>query len=798
MAIVIQDLKYGFRMLRKSPGFTAVAVLTLALGIGANTAIFSAVNAVLLRPLPYRNSSQLVRVWATELSRHDVASYPSFIDWSAQSHSFQQMAAYRGGAYNLSGGDRPERIRGLQVSTGLLRMLDVKPALGRDFLPEELQPGRSHVALLTDDLWRSHFAADPHVLGRTIKLNGQSYEVVGVLPSELAFPPDQALDLMLPLEPDLNRGHGFLYVVGRLRPGVTITEAQVEMTAITGRLGRQYNQDKGVGVELQPLQASFVDQFRPVLLVLLGSVGFVLLIACANAGNLFLGRGASRQRELAVRASLGAARSRLIRQLLTESLLVGILGGALGLLLAFWGVQGLVALLSRNFSIPSAGHIRVDRWVLAFTLGVSLLTGLVSGLFPALASSKVDLNESLKEGSRGLGGTTGRNRFRALLVVSEVALTLVLLSGAGLTIKSFMLLTEVTPGLRTEDVLVVDFSLQGSWYTHTATRSAAFHQMLARVKALPGVRSAAVVADVPLTDNTDKLGFSVDGLPDPPGRLRQARFNVVGPSYFRTLGIPLIAGRDLTDADTESSPGVVMINQAMARRFWPHRNPIGQRITTDQRAWFSVVGVVGDVRQNGLGAPPQPEVYLSYLQDTLQWPYVSMLVQTTSDPWKFLPAVEQAVWSVDKDQPVSNPRTMDQIRADSIAQPQVTALLLGLFAALALMLASVGLYGVVAQFVTKRTHDIGVRMALGAGRSEVLRMVLRNALLLVLAGMATGIAGALVLTRFLSSFLFGVRPSDPGTFAAVSALLIVVAVLASYFPARRATRVDPIVALRYE
>jgi len=799
---LVQDVRYGLRMLAKNPGFTAVAVLTLALGIGANTAIFSMVNSVLLRPLPYRDSSQLVRVWAMDLrqgSQHDVASYPDFADWAAQNHSFEQLAAYSGRSYNFSGGDHPERLRGSRISVGLLNALGVKPALGRDFLPEEHQPGRSHVVLLSDGLWRSHFASDPHVLGRTVKLNDEDYTVVGVLPPHYEFPPNEVAKLVVPLEPDASRGHAFIFVMGRLKPDVTLVQAQAEMATIGRRLQQQYpKNDKNVGIELQPLQASYVYGFRPALLILLGAVGFVLLIACANAANLFLGRAVSRQRELAVRASLGADGSRLIRQLLTESTLVGVIGGVLGLLLAVWGRDALAALLARNFALPGRLSISIDRWVLAFTLGVSLLTGLVAGLAPALVAARVDLNESLKEGSRGLTGSLGRNRFRSALVVSEVALALVLLSGAGLMIKSFILMTEVNPGLRPENVLTVNFSLYGAKYTHTAARAAAFEQMLQRVSQIPNVKSVAVVTDIPLTENEDTSSFSIEGLADPPDRMRHARFNVVGPGYFRTLGIPLIAGRDFTELDGAGAPGVVVVNQSMARRFWPSENPVGKRITPDNKTWFAIIGIAGDVPQMGLRSNPEPEVYVSYKQDPYQWPYLSMLIRTGADPLKGFPAIEQAVWSVDKNQPVWNPMTMDQIRSESIAQPRVMALLLGLFAALALVLAAVGLYGVVARSVTERTHEIGVRIALGAERLEIIRLVVGRGILLALLGGVLGLAAALALTRVMANLLYNVRPTDFVTFAAVTLLLMGVATEASYIPARRATKVDPMVALRYE
>jgi predicted permease len=799
MATLLNDIRYGIRTLRKNPGFTLVAVLTLGLGIGANTAIFSAVNAVLLGPLPYPGAHRLVRVWSTsDRFPHDVSSYPDFKDWSDQNHGFGQMGAYAERSFNLSGGDHPERIHGLEASAGLLEMMGVRPILGRGFSPDEQQPGRNHVVLIGAALWRSHFGGKSDVLGKSVKLNDDNYSVIGILPSAFDFPPDSGARLVIPLPPDLHRTHGFLSVIGRLKPGTTINQAQAEMTTIARRLAQQYKEDKGQGASVQPLQSSFTYEYRPALLVLFGAVGFVLLIACANVANLFLGRATSRQRELAVRASLGAGRGRLVQQQLTESILVGLAGGALGLLLASWGVSGLAALLAHNFFVIGAEKMGVDRWVLVFALGVSLLTGLISGLVPALSASKVDLNESLKEGSRGAGGASSHSRFRSALVVAEVALALVLLSGAGLMVKSFVLLTQVDSGLRPSNVLTMNFSLVSAKYSHTATRAALFHQILDRVKLLPGVQSAAVVADVPLTDNEDGFGFSIEGLPDPPGREREARFNVVGPAYFSTLGIPLVAGRDLADTDAEGAPVAVVINQAMVHKFWPNQNPVGQRITTDKKTWYSIVGVAGDVRQLGLQSEAKPEVYVSYLQDPYQWPFLSMLVRTSSDPLKLFGAIEQAVWSVDKDQPVSNPTTMDQIRSDSIAQPRVTALLLGLFAGLALVLASVGLYGVVVRSVTERTHEIGVRMALGARSEEVLRLVVGRGMVLALIGTGLGLMGSLLTTRVLGSFLFHVRPNDLFTFSSVSLLLLAVTLLASYLPARRATRIDPMVALRYE
>ena len=800
MSGLIQDVRFAMRQVRKSPGFTLVAVLTLALGIGANTAIFSVVEGVLLRPLPYHNSDQLVRVWSTSnRSSKDVSSYPDFKDWADQNHSFQQMAAYRGQSFNLTGGDHPERIRGLMITSKFFELLDVKPIVGRAFTSDEHELGRDHVVLLSSALWQSHFAGDPGVLGRSLKLDDESYTVIGVLPSSFDFPPDETKGgVVLPLPPDMRRTHGFLYVFGRLKPDATLLSAQADLDTLVRRLAGQYKEDKGQGISVQSLQASFVSDYRPALMILLGAVGLVLLITCANVANLFLGRASSRQREVAVRASLGAGRLRLMRQFLTESLLVGLAGGTVGLLFANWGVSMLVRLLTQSFSIHGTDAIATNFEVLAFAALVSIMTGLISGLLPALFASKVNLSEGLKEGSRSVGSGRAHKRFRGAMVVSEVALALVLLSCAGLLIRSLMLLTRVDSGVQTENVMAIDLSLTSAKYSHTATRAALFSQILQRVGQMPGVESAAVVADVPLTQNEDSLGFSIEGVPDPTERKLSVRFNIVGPGYFTTLGIPLTQGRDFADTDADGTPMVIVVNQAMARRFWPNQNPIGRRITTDNKTWYSIVGVAGDVRQMGLRADSEPEVYMSYLQDPFQWPYLSLLVRASSNPVKLFPSIEQAVWSVDKDQPLSNPITLDHVRSHSIAEPRIAALLLGLFAGAALLLAAVGLYGVVSYWVAERTHEIGVRMALGARSFDVFLDVVGRGLLLALLGTALGLAGSLAVTRVLASFLFSVRSTDPLTFAAVALLLMCVALVASYFPARRAAKVDPMVALRYE
>lgn len=700
----------------------------------------------------------------------------------------------------MSGGNQPERIRGVRVSEDLLPLLNEKPVLGRTFLPEEYQPGKNHVVLVSDGLWRRSFGSDPGLIGRTLKLNDEIYTVIGIMPPRFGFPPNERALLYAPLVPDANRSHGWLWAVGRLNPGISLRGAQVEMDTISDRLEQQYpGSNKGQGVNLLPLQEMVVGKLRSAFLVFVCVVGLVLLIACANCANLMLGRTTARARELAVRVALGAGRRRLMQQLLTESALLSLLGGALALLLAVWGVDVLVALMKNDLPIPRLENIRIDGWVLGFAFLVSLLTGIFFGLAPALAASRVDLNESLKEGSRNVTGSLRPVQLRSLLVVSEVALSLVLLVGAGLMIRSFLLLSHVETGVNTRNVLALDLSLYESRYAQPHVRANFLQQVAERVRTLPGVKSASWATDLPLSDNTDCLSFSIAGRPEPgPGKAREARFNVVGPGYFQTLGIPLLRGRDFTGQDTGATPGVVLINQAMVRSYWADEDPLGKQITMDGKSFFSIVGVVGNVHQLGQVSETSPEFYLSYLQDPVDWPYRTLTVRTAGDPLKLVNLVKQAVWSVNRDQPVSNIRTMEQVLAESVAQPRIFTLLLGVFAALALALASVGIYGVVSYSVSQRTHEVGVRLALGAEQFDVLRLVIGQGMLLTGIGLGIGLAGAMALTRFLSSFLYGVRPTDPITFAAVALVLAVVALLAAYIPARRAMKVDPMVALRYE
>ena len=792
-----QDLRYGLRLLRRSPGFSIVAIMTLALGIGANTAIFSVVNAFLLRSLPFTDSSRLMRLWSNTGS---ITSYPNFLDWKTESRSFEQVEAYVPRSFNITGGDRPVHVGGLRTSGGLLQLLQVNPIHGRTFIPDEIQPGRDHVVLLSEGLWQSRFARDPGVLGQTVKLDDEIFTVIGILPSTFQFPPDHPADIVLPQPPDPDRGHGFVNVVARLKAGATLTQAQVEMDTIARRLELQYPKfNKDNGVRVLSLRDSYAINFRPALLIFLSAVGFVLLIACANVANLFLARTAGRHKELVVRAALGAGRLRLIRQLITESAIVGLAGGAVGLLLAYWGMEGLVTLVRSTFATQALDTVSIDATVLAFTLFLSLAVGMIAGLAPAFGASRLDVNDTLKEGSRGLTGNRRRNRIRGTLVVAEIALALVLLIGAGLMIRTFVRLNRVDAGIHPENVLTLNLAIGGKKYAETQARAPFVSAVLHRVEQLSGVQSAAVVTDTPLSGDNDSIEFSIEGRPDPaPDRKLSLNVNVVGPGYLRTLGIPLLKGRDFTERDTTGTPLAALINQAMARKYWPNQDPIGARITSDGKTWATIQGVVGDVRQEGLSAEPVPEVYVSYLQDPFAWPYLTMLVHTSVDPMKLAASIQSAIWSVEKDLPISSIVTMEQIRSHSIAQPRLTALLLSVFAALALILATVGIYGVMAYSVTQRTHEMGLRMALGARASDVLTLVVGQGMLLAVIGVALGLMGAFAMTRVLEKFLWGVRPTDPVTFTAVSLLLAAVAMLASYLPARRATHVDPMVALRYE
>ena len=800
----MNDLKFAFRQLLKNPGFTAVAVLTLALGIGASTAIFSVVNAVLLRPLPYSHADQLVTVWATDRETHryqDSTSYPDFADWREQNHTFACMAAYTVKPFNMAGGNQPERLIGLRASADLFPVLGLIPSKGRAFLPHEQEIGRDRVVIVSDSLWKRRLGADPDLVGKTIVLDDESCTVLGILPPDFQFPPYSPfgpIDVIVPFGPNLDRGGGHLFVVGRLKPDVPIEKAQAELASIARRLEQAYPAtDKGRGVNLVPMHQAFTGGFRPAFMLMAGTVGLLLLIACSNVANLLLARGIGRQKEVAVRAALGASRLRIVRQLLTESLLLAGISGIVALLSFRWGIDSLVAMLSQYMPIRP---VPVDRFVLAWAVLISFLTVPIFGSAPAFALSRHNLQQSLKEGGRASSVSLHHSRLQSALVVAQTGLALMLLIGAGLLIKSFFLIERISPGFPTEDLLTAHLPLSPK-YSRPEARESLFGKVLTQVRALPGVESAALVADLPFRGGTHET-FSIEGQPDPDARRgHPADFNVVSPGYFHTMRIPLLAGREFAVLDSRNAPDVAIINEAMRRRFWPGEDPIGKRLRlyydSNPNRWFAIVGVVSDVRRRGLMSEVRPEVFLSYSQDTHASPMTCVL-RSRSGFVGLAAAVQQSVWAVDKDQPVSDVLTMEEIRSQSIAQPRVLMFLLGLFAALALTLAGVGVYGVISCSVKARLHEIGIRMALGARRGQVLKMILKRGMILTLFGGAIGAIAATGLTQFITGLLYGVKPLDLATYSSASVLLIMAAALACLLPAHRATRIDPMEALRYE
>jgi putative ABC transport system permease protein len=806
-----QDIRYGLRVLWKNPGFTAVAVVALALGIGANSAIFSVVNAVLLRPLPYKDPDRLVMVWEENSKSgypKDTPAAANFVDWRDQNQVFEGMAAVAEQDFNLTGSGEPVRLTGRRVSAELFPLLGVAPHAGRTFGPEEDRPGAGKVVVLSHGLWQRRFGADRTLIGRTLNLNGEPHTVVGVMPAHFRFP-TRSDELWVPIaftpEQAANRGRHYLEVVARLKQGVTVERAQAEMSTIAARLQQQHpEQNTGLGAAVEPMHEHLVGDIRPALLVLLGAVGFVLLVACANVANLLLARAATRQKEIAVRTALGASRLRLIRQFLTESVLLAALGGVLGLLLAVWGVSLLGAFVPDDIS--QVKDIGVDARVLGFTLVVSLLTGLVFGLAPATQASNFNLNETLKEGGRDSSSGSRGKRIRGLLVVTEVAVSLVLLIGAGLLINSFLRLRSVDPGFKVDNLLTMSVVLPRERYPNFERRTSFYTDLLARVQSLPGVRSAAVTSWIPLAATQgDSIGVSAEGHPDPlpgQGKRPSVATRVVSPQYFRTMGIQLLGGREFEEGrDRTDSPVVVLVSEAFARRFWPNESAVGKRVNpgdpNDPADWYEVVGVVRDVRQFELAAEPKPQMYFTYTQAGVFLPR-HLVVSTDADPLAVAGAVRSAVWEVDREQPVSDISTMREVLSESLARERFSMMLLGVFAALALLLAAVGLYGVMSYTVAQRTREIGLRMALGAQRGDVLRLVVGQGLKLVLAGVALGLVAAVALTRLMKSLLYGVSATDPATLVTISLVLVAVAVVASYIPARRATRVDPLTALRYE
>jgi len=810
MRSFLLDLRYAVRVLLKSPGFTVVAVLALGLGIGANSAIFSVVNSVLLRPLPYKDPERLVIAWETNqqliddyLKTHNEASVANFYDWQSQSHVFESLAAFRWRTFNLTDGDNPEQVTGNAVTPNMFATLGVRPFVGRDFLPEEGETGKDAEVILSYGLWQRRFGADPNVVNRKISVDGQAYTVVGVMPQEFEFPRAES-ELWTPFAPPdnvkANRTMHFLYTRARLKPGVSIEQAQAEMDTIAARLQQQYpdsNSQRGVRVASLPSES--VAQIRPALLILLAAVGFVLLIACANVANLMLARATARQKEIAIRTALGAGRWHIIRQLLTESVLISFVGGVFGLLLAQWGVDLLLASMPREFAmgIPGWNKIGIDYRVLAFTLVVSLATGVLFGLFPALQASKSDLNEPLKEGGRS--SASGRGRYRNALIVSEVTLALVLLAGAGLMVRSIMRLMDVNPGFDPQNLVTLHLSLPQSQYAKSQQLTSFYSELTRRVAGLPGVESVAAIDMMPMGGSGGTTSFVVEGKPAPPkGQYPEANSRTASPGYFKTMRIPLLEGREFDDHDTPGTPLVVVINETMARKYWPGEDPIGKRILDPENRFppAEVVGVVGDIKHWGLDDKSQEYLYTSSTQTPENSMFV--VVRTAVDPAGMTASVRKEVRSLDKELPVYDIKPMSQRIIESTAWRRLVMSLLGVFAVVALALASVGIYGVMAYTVTQRTHEIGIRMALGASRGDILRMVVRHGMLLVVAGVALGLLLSFAVTRFMASLLFGVGANDPATLFAVSLVLALIALLACLIPARRAMRVDPGVALRYE
>ena len=810
MTTLWQDLRFGLRAMRGNLGFTAVAVVALALGVGANTAIFSVVNAVLLRPLQYPNAERVVAIQELNAQGRRVQVTPAnFLDWRAQATVFEHLAAIYARTANLAVGDEAERVELAMTSADFFEVFGVRPAAGRFFTPDEERAGHEPVVVIGRGLWLRRFGGDPGVVGRQMTLDGRAYTVVGVAPEGFRYP--DRIEVWVPpwsrvpttheqMDVERARGFGFLSAVGLLREGATLEAARAEMEAITSRLRQQYPESNNKRFNrVVTLHEHLVGESGRALLLLLGAVALVLLIACANVANLLLARAAGRQKEMAVRVALGATRLRLVRQLLVESLLLALAGGAAGLLLGWWGVDLMKGLLPAEF--PRLADIGVDPRVLGFTLLVSCATGVAFGLAPALQFTKPDVHAALKESARGstAGGRGGR--LRGLLIVSEVALSLVLLVGAGLLFRSFLRLQSVELGFRPERVLTFRLTPSGANFREDAHYSAFYRDVAERVRAIPGVEAVGVINTLPLVKGPT-TGFQTEGRP--PVRADQmpmVNYRSVSPDYFNAAGVAVLRGRPPGERDTADAPRVVAVNQSLARRDFPGEDPLGKRIsigaTREGRPiWWEIVGVVADVRNLELSAEPSPEIYTSYLQDPFAG--MSYVVRSSVEPEALVPAVREAVRAVDRAQPVADVSTMERLVTGAAAGPRFNSLLLGLFASMALVLAAAGIYGVMSYSVTQRTHEIGIRIALGAQGSDVLRFVVGQGMAMALAGVGLGLAASLALTRVMSSLLYGVSATDPLTFAAVALLLAAVALVASYVPARRATKVDPMVALRYE
>ena len=815
MDTLVQDIRYALRMICKSPGFAAVAVLTLTLGIGANTAIFSVVNAALLRPLPFKDPKQLVQIWHVPPAK----SFPgmtmfsvsaaNYVDWHNQNRTFEKMAIYAYSGLNLTGKGQAEALTAAAVSQDFFSVLGSEPMLGRTFSPDEDEPGHGNVAILGYGLWQTHFGSDRGVIGQQISLNGQSYTVIGVMPRRMRLP--SWAQLWTPMawtaKQAAVRGEHHYMVIARLKPQVDTKQAQVEMTTISRRLEQQYPEDdKGWGAIVVPLRDQMVGDVRPALLVLLGAVAFVLLIACANVANLFVAKALARRKEIAIRTALGASRSRVVQQILTETTLLSIAGGALGLLLSQFAVKLILAFLADR--LPASIMVTLDGWVLAFTLSISVLTGILAGFAPAWRLTKTDLSEAMKEGLGRTDADAGGNRTRSVLVVSEVALSLVLLIGAGLMIRSLWRLRGVDPGLDPHNVLTLSASVSNKRFPEPRQQVVFFNQVLERVRTLPGVQSAAAIDALPITGEGSNQPVAIEGRPKVPmSDQPEVAVRLIMPGYLEAMRIPLLRGRNLNNSDTADRPAAVLISQSMAKRFWPNEDPIGKHLTLTffPEKSREIVGVVGDVKQWGLDVVepvatlyfPLAQISPSITADWASFP-MTLVVRSSSQPAGVVSAVTGAVHQVDPEIPIVDVLTMEDLISNSLSQQHMTMLLLAAFAGLALVLASVGIYSVLSYAVRRRLREIGIRMALGAQARDVLRMILGYGAKLAAIGVGIGALSAFGLTRLMTSQLFGITATDPVTFATVALLLVLIALAACYLPARRATKVDPMVALRYE
>jgi putative ABC transport system permease protein len=803
---LVQDIRYAFRMMFKNPGFTFVALITLALGIGANTAIFSLVNGLLLRPLPYGNPDRIVMVWQDYRERtgrdKEWTSPDTFFEWRDQNHSFENISVLDAWLPTILAGE-PEQIPGATVTYNMFSVLGVSPAIGRTFAAEEDKPNGRKVVILSDGLWKRRFGGDRNMIGKDILINGQKYSVIGVMPPKFEFPMEPGAQIWTPMQVDSTNSCGrdciTLRSIARLKPGITLAQAKLDMKLVAQRLRQQYpEQYRNVGITLTPLQEELTEEIRSPLLVLLAAVGLVLLITCANVANLLLVRASGRKSEIAIRSALGAGKSRLRRQLITENMFLALIGGALGIFLGVIGIDLLIRLLPEDLPVIGIRNVAVDLRVLIFTLGISLLTGLIFGLIPLVQFNDPKLGESLKEGGRNrLSG--GQSKIRSFLVVSEVAFALMLLIGAALLMKSFVRLMNVNPGFQSQNVLTMQLNLPETRYAEQPQIRDFYSELLEKVKSLPGVNNAGTTSALPLGGSYTDTTFLIEGQSPETRKDQSVWFQLISDQYLQTMGIRLLKGRYFTDQDNFDAPRVVIVTQSFVRRYFPDGNAIGKRLNFNnpqKPVWREIIGVASDVKQFGLNKESPIAIYLHQKQSAS--PFVTLAVRTSVNPLNLAGEIRSQVWSIDKNLAVSNVQTMEQVVVKTVNTPRITLSLIGAFAAAALLLAAIGLYGVVSYTAAQRTNEIGIRMALGARENDVLKMVVRQGMTLAAVGVVIGLIGAFALTHLMSNLLFGVSATDPLIFVTIAGLLALIALIASYIPAHRASKIDPVIALRYE